>query len=50
MLKLVQFTGVHFPDLNSSSYDNLNNMKLDLSVFIYAETCRIRQTGDATKT
>ena len=25
-------TGVHFPDLNSNSYNNVNNMKLDLSV------------------
>ena len=31
MSKLVQFTGVHFPDLNPTSYDNLNNMKLDLT-------------------
>ena len=34
MLKLVQFTSVHFPDLNPNfyTYDNLNNMKLDLNV------------------
>ena len=34
MLKLVQFTGVYFPDLNPNfyTYDNLNNMKLDLNV------------------
>ena len=34
MLKLAQFTGVHFPDLNPNSYtyDNLNYMKLDLNV------------------
>ena len=32
MSKLVQFTDVHFPDLNPTSYDNLNNMKLDLNV------------------
>ena len=32
MSKLVQFTDVHFPDLNPNSYDNLNNMKLDLYV------------------
>ena len=34
MLKFVQFTGVRFPDLNPNlySYDNLNNMKLDLNV------------------
>ena len=32
MPKLVQFTDVHFPDLNSNSYDNLNNMKLDLNL------------------
>ena len=32
MSKLVQFTGVHFPDPNPNSYDNLNNMKLDLNV------------------
>ena len=30
MSKLVQFTDVHFPDLNPNSYDNLNNVKLDL--------------------
>ena len=24
-------TGVHFPDLNPYSHDNLNNMKLDLT-------------------
>ena len=29
--KLVQFTGVHFPDLNPNSYDNLNNLKLKVS-------------------
>ena len=32
MSKLVQFTGVHISDLNPNSYDNLNNMKLDLNV------------------
>ena len=34
MLKLVQFTGMPFPDLNPNSYtfDNLNNMKLDLNI------------------
>ena len=32
MSKFVQFTGVHFPDLNPNSYENLNNMKLDLNV------------------
>ena len=32
MSKLVQFTDVHFLDLNSDSYDNLNSMKLDLHV------------------
>ena len=32
MSKLVQFTDAHFPDLNSNSYDNLNNMKLDLNL------------------
>ena len=31
MSKLVQFTGVHFPDLNPNFY-NLNNMKLDLNL------------------
>ena len=31
MSKLVQFTGVHFPDLNPNSYDNLNNLKLKVS-------------------
>ena len=31
MSKLVQFTDdVHFPDLNPNSYENLNNVKLDL--------------------
>ena len=30
MPKLVQFTGVHFPHLSPNSYDNVNNMKLDL--------------------
>ena len=30
--KLVQLTDVHFPGLTPNSYDNLNNMKLDLSV------------------
>ena len=33
MSKLVQFTDVHFPDLNPNSYENLNIMKLDLNVF-----------------
>ena len=32
MSKLFQFTDVIFPDLNPSSFDNLNNMKLDLDV------------------
>ena len=32
MSKLVQFTDAHFPDLNPNSYDNLNNMKLDLKL------------------
>ena len=32
MFKPVQFTGVHFPDLDLSSYDKLKNMKLDLNV------------------
>ena len=31
MSKRVQFTGVHFPDLNPNSYDNLNNLKLKVS-------------------
>ena len=31
ILKFVQFTSVHFPDLNPNSYDNLNSMKLDLN-------------------
>ena len=31
MLKRFEFTGVHFPHLKPNSYDNLNNMKLDLS-------------------
>ena len=34
MSKLAQFTGVHFPELNPNSYDNLNNIKLDLNVFL----------------
>ena len=32
MSKSVQFTSVHFSDLTPSSYDNLNNMKLDLKL------------------
>ena len=32
MSKIVQFSDVHFPDLNPNPYDNLNNMKLDLNV------------------
>ena len=32
MSKLAQSTGVHFLDLNKNSYDNFNNMKLDLNV------------------
>ena len=32
MSKLVQFTGMRFPDLNPNSYDDLNHMKLDLKV------------------
>ena len=32
MSKLVQYTGVHFSDLNPNSYDNVNNTKLDLNV------------------
>ena len=32
MSKLVQITDVHFPDLNSNSTNNLNNMKLDLNI------------------
>ena len=32
MSKLVQFTDVHFPDLNWNSYDNLNNMNLYLNL------------------
>ena len=32
MSKLVHFTVVYFSDLNPNSYDNLNNMKLDLNV------------------
>ena len=31
MSKLVQFTDMRFPDLNPNSYDNLNNVKLDLT-------------------
>ena len=30
MSKLAQFTDMRFPDLNPNSYDNLNNVKLDL--------------------
>ena len=33
MSRLVEFTDVRFSDLNPDSYYNLNNMKLDLSVF-----------------
>ena len=33
MSKLVQFTDAHFSDLNPNSYDNLENMNLDLNVF-----------------
>ena len=32
MPKLVQLTVVHFSDLNWNSYDNLNNMKLNLNI------------------
>ena len=32
MSKLVQFTDAHFPGLTPNSCDNLNNMKLNLSV------------------
>ena len=32
MLKLAQFIDVRFANLNPNSYDNLNNMKLDLNV------------------
>ena len=32
MLQLVQFTGVHFPDLNLNYYETLNNRTLDLNV------------------
>ena len=32
MSKLVQFTDVHFPDLNPNSYDNLKNVKFDLNL------------------
>ena len=32
MSKLIQYTGVHFPDLNPNPCDNLNNMKLNLKV------------------
>ena len=28
----IDVTGAHFSDVNSSLYDNLNNMKLDLNV------------------
>ena len=31
MSKFAQFTSVCFPDLNPSSYDKLNKMKLDLN-------------------
>ena len=40
MSKLVQFTDVHFPGLTPSSYDNLNNMKLDLNV---STSCKVSQ-------
>ena len=29
--KLAKFPGLHFPDLNPNSYDNLNKMKLDFN-------------------
>ena len=29
---LVQFTDVHFPSLTPNTYDNLNNVKLDLNI------------------
>ena len=32
MSKFVQFTDVHFPGLNRNSYNNLNNVKLDLNI------------------
>ena len=32
MSKLVQFTSVHFGDLNPNFYDNLKNMKFDLNI------------------
>ena len=32
MSKLVQFTSVHFPDLNPNFYGNLKNMKFDLNI------------------
>ena len=32
MSKLVQFRDVGCPGLTTNSYDNLNNMKLDLSI------------------
>ena len=32
MSKLLQFTDVNFPALTPNSYDNLNNMRLDLNV------------------
>ena len=32
MSKLAQFTDVHFLALTQNSYDNSNNMKLDLNV------------------
>ena len=32
MSKFIQFTGVHFSDLNPNSYGNLSNIKLDLNV------------------
>ena len=32
MSKLVQFTDIHFSDLNPNFYYNLNNVKLDLII------------------
>ena len=37
--KFVQFTGVHFSNLNPNSYVNLNNRKLDLNVSTKIKLC-----------
>ena len=45
MSKLVEFTDVRFSDLNPNSYYNLNNMKLDLSVFTSSVNFSVNNQG-----